>query len=438
MRSAMVTMRTLVMAVAVWPALTAGSAPAALASEPPVTPEEMAILRTFAMGPMPADPTNRWADDPRAAALGQQFFFDTRFSGPLGPDNDGVSSGSLGRPGQWGRVACASCHDPSKGGSDHRTTANTSLAAGWTGRNAPSVLNAAYSPVWQFWDGRKDSLWSHALGPPESPVEHNGTRLQFAHVIYDHYRNEYEAIFGQLPELTDLGRFPASGKPGDASFDRMAPADQTAINRVYSNFGKAIAAYERTLLSRNSAFDRFLAGQDSALSSAAVRGMKLFIGRASCNECHRGPNFTDYQFHNVGAPQVGPHLPETDTGRADGIAKVLGDPFNRAGQFSDHPESAHLQGLAVSPADIGAFKTPGLRSVSRTAPYMHDGVYPTLWDVLQHYRFGGSTGKFAGVKSPAIQPLSLSDHDLNDLIEFLEALDGEPLPNALVTAPPLP
>jgi cytochrome c peroxidase len=432
------TVRTLVMAVVAGAVLTLGSLPAALATEPPITPEEMAILRTFALGDLPPDPTNRWADDPRAAALGQELFFDSRFSGPLGPDNDGVTSGSLGKPGQWGKFSCASWHDSSNGGSDHRTTASTSLAAGWTGRNAPSVLNAAYSPIWQFWDGRKDSLWSHAMGPPESAVEHNGTRLQFAHLIYDHYRSEYEAIFGPLPELTDLSRFPATGKPGDPSFDGMAPEDQVAINRVYSYFGKAIEAYERRLVSRNSAFDRLLAGDDRALESAAVRGAKLFIGRASCNECHRGPTFTDYKFHNIGAPQIGAHVGQTDAGRADGIAKVLGDPFNRAGRFSDHPEDQHLRSLVVSPADIGSFKTPGLRSVSRTAPYMHDGVYLTLWDVLQHYRFGGGTGNFTGTRSPAIQPLNLSDRDLEDLIAFLESLDGAPLPDALVTAPPLP
>jgi len=414
------------------------SASPVAAGDSPFTSYEWSVLRTFALGPLPADPTNRWADDPRAASLGQKFYFDPRFSGPLGPDNDGSSNGSLGRPGQTGRVSCASCHDPADGGSDHRSAANTSLAAGWTGRNAPSVLNAAYSPVWQFWDGRKDSLWSHALGPPESPVEHNGTRLQFAHLIYDRYREEYEAIFGPLPELYDSARFPAQGKPGDPAFDRMAPADQMAVNRVYANFGKAIAAYERRLVSRNCSFDRYLAGDEGALTTAAIRGAKLFIGRASCNECHRGPTLTDYQFHNIGTPQLGPHVGEMDPGRAAGIAKVLGDPFNRAGRFSDRPEDEHLRALVASEADMGAFKTPGLRSVSRTAPYMHDGVYPTLWDVLQHYRFGGSTGRHAGTKSPAIQPLNLSDRDVEDLIAFLESLDGEPLPDALVTAPVLP
>lgn len=434
----MIRLRMFALAALAVPALACGSAMATAPGESDFTPQEWSILRTFAIGDPPSDPTNRWADDPRAVALGQQFYFDTRFSGPLGPDNDGVSSGSLGRPGQRGMVSCASCHDPANGGSDHRSKASTSLAAGWTGRNAPSVLNAAYSPVWQFWDGRKDSLWSHALGPPESPVEHNGTRLQFAHLIHDRYRQEYEPIFGPLPELSDLGRFPAAGKPGDPAFDRMAPADQTAVNRVYANFGKAIAAYERKLVSRDSAFDRYLAGNGSSLNAAAVRGAKLFVGRASCNECHRGPTFTDYQFHNIGAPQEGPHVGETDIGRADGIAKVLGDAFNRAGQFSDHAEDAHLRGLAVSPSDVGAFKTPGLRSVSRTAPYMHDGCYATLWDVLQHYRFGGATGKFSGTKSPAIQPLNLSDGDAADLIAFLESLDGAPLPDTLVLAPPLP
>jgi cytochrome c peroxidase len=408
-----------------------------------LTAHEWSVLKTFALTPLPPDPSNAVADLPAAARLGQKFFFDTRFAGPLGPANGGPNNGSLGRPGEVGKVACASCHDPASGGTDHRSRPEaTSLAAGWTARNAPTVINAAYSPTWQFWDGRKDSQWSQALGPAEAATEQNGSRLRYAHMIYDHYRAEYETIFGPLPDLSATARFPAEGKPGDRAFDAMSAADQQAISRVYSNFGKAIAAYERRLVSASfspSAFDRYLAGDAGAMSPAAIRGAKLFVGRASCNECHNGAVFSDFKFHNIGVPQVGDTVPALDRGRMDGITAVKGDPFNRAGAFSDAPDAQELVALQPHPADLGAFKTPTLRNVSRTAPYMHDGFYHTLWDVLQHYRFGGATGRFAGTKDPSVVPLPLSDRDLEDLVEYLTALaDGPPLDPDLVRAPVLP
>ena len=417
------------------------------------TPEERATLEAYRLPEAaPADPSNAVADDVRAAQLGKQFFFDTRFSGALGPLNDGASNGSLGAAGTPGMVACASCHAPELGGSDHRSRPSaTSFAAGYTGRNAPTVIDAAYSDVaaggWQFWDGRKDSLWAHALGPSESPVEHNGTRLLFAHVIYDHYRAAYQAVFGALPDLADGVRFPAEGKPGDAAFDGMAAADQDAVNRVFANFGKAVAAYERRLISpafAPSAFDRVLAGDDAAMTPGAIRGAKLFIGKAACDECHRGATFTDYHFHNIGCPQQGEHALATDIGREAGIATVKGDPFNRAGAYSDHVDATHLADLTALATDTGAFKTATLRNVARTGPYMHDGVYTTLWDVVNHYNFGGQTGAYSGTKDVALVPLLLDAREVDDLVEFLGALtDGEPLPTAdfpegLVAAPTLP
>jgi len=425
---------------------------AACVDETSFTPEERATLEAYRLPTAaPPDPSNAVADDARAAVLGKQFFFDTRFSGPLGPLNDGVSNGSLGLAGTPGLVACSSCHQPELGGTDHRSHAETSFAAGYTGRNAPTVLDAAYSDVaaggWQFWDGRKDSLWSHALGPSESPVEHNGTRLGFAHVIYDHYKASYEAIFGALPDLADTVRFPAAGKPGDAAFDGMTAADRDAIDRVFANFGKAVAAYERRLISpafAPSPFDRMLAGDDTAMTPGAIRGAKLFIGKAACDECHRGGTFTDFAFHNIGCPQEGPHALATDIGREGGIATVKGDIFNRAGAYSDHADDTHLAGLAALATDTGAFKTATLRNVAKTAPYMHDGVYGTLWEVVEHYNFGGQTGAYAGTKDVAIAPLLLDARETSDLVEFLDSLDdGEPLPTAdfpegLVAAPTLP
>ena len=425
----------------------------ACTDETTFTSEERDTLAVYHLPAMPpADPSNRYSDDVLAAALGKQFFFDTRFSGSLNPPNDGESNGSLGVSGTTGRVACYSCHQPETGGTDHRSRPlATSLGASYTGRNSPTVINAAYSDVanggWQFWDGRKDSLWSHALGPPESSVEQNGTRLGFAHVIHDHYKAAYEAVFGPLPDLSNTLRFPSAGKPGDAAFDHMAAADREAINLVYASFGKAIEAYERRLVSTNfepSAFDRMLAGDDAAMTAAAVRGAKLFIGKAACDECHRGPTFSDFKFHNIGCPQQGDHVLETDVGRSAGIALVKADVYNRAGVYSDHIDASHLTTLAAAPADVGAFKTATLRNLPKTAPYMHDGVYANLWDVVNHYNFGGRTGAYAGTKEATIEPLLLDDREVGDLVEFLRSLDDGPalatpgFPEGLTADPILP
>lgn len=405
-----------------------------------LTSAERALLSQFSLGALPSDPSNAKADDPAAASLGQQFFFDARFSGPLVVGDDG-SNGATGPRGASGTVSCASCHDPAQGGADVRSRpANTSLGSSWTGRNAPSVLNAAYSP-WQFWDGRRDTLWSQALGPVESAKEHNFSRLEVAHLIRNVYAGQYQEVFGALPDLSDTLRFPARGKPGDASWDQMAAPDQDTVNRVFANFGKAIEAYERTLIDRNSPFDRFIQGDATSLSAAAVRGARLFVGRASCNECHFGPNFTDGRFHNTGVPQVGAAVPASDDGRMAGIAQVLANPFNAAGPYSDAADGAKLAALSAGTAreaERGAFKTPGLRGVARTAPYMHTGAFATLRDVVLFYRDGGGGSGFSGTKDVAMQPLALSDRDVDDLVAFLESLSGAPLPAAVTSAPRLP
>jgi cytochrome c peroxidase len=427
------------------------------AQDGPLSDAEMTSLRQFTLVPLPADPTNAHADDPAAAVLGKQLFFDTRFAGALGPYNEqfGVD-GALGASGDTGKVGCVSCHDPNNGGSDHRSLPDaTSLGAAYTSRNAATVINAAYSPVWQFWDGRADSLWSQALSPPEGQDEGNGTRLAIAHFIADHYRASYEAVFGPMPDTSAL---PATGRPMQASFDGLSAADQTTVNTIYSNFGKAIAAYERRLVSsafEPSPLDRFLAGDESALSPQAIAGARLFIGHAGCTECHRGPMLTDYDFHNIGTPQAGEYVPSIDTGRADRYMPLANNLFNRAGAFSDGPqanEPSYMPELVAENANpapvIGQFKTPSLRNVAKTAPYMHDGYYQSLWDVVNHYDFGGSTGAYSGQKDPAISPLMLSDDDLSALVAFLSALsDGGPsmtsdqirdFPEGLTTSPALP
>jgi cytochrome c peroxidase len=399
-----------------------------------LTDEERAALARLALAPLPPDPTNAVADDARAATLGQMLYFDPRYSGPLAIGDDGAN-GALGAAGETGKVACASCHDPADGGSDQRSRGATSLGAGWTGRNAPTVLDAAHSiKPWMFWDGRRDSLWAQALGPPEGAVELNSSRVEVVRHLAAHYRAPYEELFGPLP---DVSRLPARGKPGDPGWEALSDDLKTAVNRAYSNFGKAIAAYERKLVDPSSPFDRWLAGRGT-LSDAAIRGAKLFVGRAACNECHDGPALADGKFHNHGIPQSGREVPAIDRGRTDGIPQVLADPFNAAGEFSDERSAKHLSGLAATELDLGAFKTPTLRNCSKTGPYMHTGDFDTLWATLVWYRDNAGTDGHVGVRDPADQPLRLDNNDLNDLAAFLLTLDGDPLEPSLVAAPVLP
>jgi cytochrome c peroxidase len=415
--------------------------------------EEQDILKTFQLPKNPpANPSNRVADNPDAAQLGKKIFFDPRFSGELGPLNDGVTNGSLGKYKDIGKVSCYSCHQIEAGGADRRSRPlTTSLGANYGVRNSPTVINVAFSDVqhggWQLWDGRRDSLWTQAIGPMEGPNEAAGSRLQFAHLLFDKYRADYEKVFGEMPDLTDTTRFPLAGKPGQAPFDSMTPADKLAINRVHSNIGKAIEAYERQLVSPNfepSPFDRMLAGDETAMTAGAIRGARLFIGKAACDECHRGPLLTDGKFHNIGCPQVGQNVPLTDVGRTKGIGLVKMDIFNRAGMFSDMADDSHIVNLVEQDLDVGSFKTPSLRNIEKTGPYMHDGVYTTLWDVVAHYNFGGGTGSYSGVKESAVSPLLLTNREMDDIVEFLRSLsDGPPVatdlfPEGLVAPPVLP
>ena len=370
------------------------------------------------LSPLPAtpppNPTNRVYDSPDAARLGQMFFFDERLS-------------------KDGTVACATCHSPFHGFADVEAT---SLGGGRGTRNAPTLLNVAYNK-WQFWDGRADSLWSQALIALEGEKEQAGTRLQYAHLIKRLYQKEYESVFGTLPNLADRTRFPLTGKPGDVSFDNMSDKDKIAVNTVFANIGKAIEAYERLLISRNAPFDQYVAGDLSAISSEAKRGLEIFIGKGQCTLCHNSPNFTDNDFHNVGVPQG--RLPE-DTGRYDGIKLLLENPFNGGGIYSDNPEVSirTLDLLEPTQQHKGRFKTPTLRNIALTAPYFHTGGYPTIRSIL---RFNGSaipTTEYAGMRDDTRLPLSLNEQEVNDLEQFLLTLTGELPPEHLLRKPELP
>ncbi len=376
----------------------------------------------------PADPTNAFADDPAAAHLGQFLFFDTRLSGS-------------------GEFSCATCHQPDHGFTDPE---RLSEAAGTTGRHSPTVLNTAYNN-WFFWDGRADTHWCQALGPLEAEGEQNTNRLAVIHLIADDpdLSRAYEAIFGVLPDLSDQARFPANAKPvaddpdhiQNITWEAMTSDDRDTVNVVFSNLGKAIAAYERKLIRADAPFDRFaaayLAGdtENTEISEDAVLGLKHYLGDGMCFACHSGPNFSNNEFHNIALPVVD-GIDNENLGRTEGILQLLDNPFNGEGAYSDDPESAHikLDHLADTPEQYGQFKTPSLRNLLSTPPYMHGGHFATLTDVVTHYSDMDDRPAI-GHREELLFPLYWSDRDIAQVVAFLEALEGTPLDSALNSQP---
>lgn len=279
---------------------------------------------------------------PEKAELGRFLYFDPRLSA-----DDSLS--------------CASCHNPKQAFAD--ASPNSKGIRGQRGkRSAPTIFNRAYSLA-QFWDGRAGTLEEQAKGPMENPVEmghtHAGivTRLK----SIPGYQPLFEKAFG----------------PGEITIDKAA---------------KAIATFERTVLSGNSAYDRYAAGDKKAMNAAQVRGLSVFLNRAKCDKCHDGSNFTTNDFHNLG---VGTDKPDPDPGR-----------------FA----------VTKNPADWGAFKTPTLRDVANTAPYMHDGSLQTLEEVVDFYDKGGIPNNNLDRE---MKKLNLTAREKQDLVEFLKALSGD-------------
>lgn len=361
------------------------------------TPEELSLLASLRLDVTPRpDPTNRWADDPAAVRLGAALFFDAGLS-PAG-------------------VACSTCHAPELHFTDGR---KLSEGVGTTHRHAPSVVGSQWG-VWFFWDGRADSLWAQAAGPLTDPAEMASDPLTVARRATSAHTERWTAAFGPPPDL--------QGSPADA-----------VVHDTFVRATKAIAAYERTLVPNEAPFDRYvdavLAGDPSGageLAPAAVRGLELFVRDAGCVSCHAGPMLTDRAFHNLG-------LPETDVaydpGRTIGAMKVAADPLNCAGAHSDASDCPELRYLDPTFDDFrSAFKTPSLRDVTRTAPYMHSGLFATLDEVLAFYDTLPGTPRY-GHRELTLAPLHLQPGDADALKAFLGALEGGPLPEAVVHPP---
>ena len=369
------------------------------------------MLRSLWLGslpPLPPDPSNRFGDERQAAALGHKLFFDTRFSSN-------------------GAVACSTCNLPAQLFQDGTPLAH---GVGTTKRRTRTIIGIAYSP-WFFWDGRKDSQWAQALGPMENPAEHGGNRTQYAHLIGEQYRSEYEAIFGALPDIAQL---PASAGPvadpqARSNWNAMSAAEQEAVTHIYANMGKSIAAYERLLQPGASRFDAYVEAvlnndpkkMQATFSPDEVAGLKLFIGEANCTQCHNGPLFTDNHFHNTGVPAA-PDLPP-DSGRAQGTKQVQTDEFNCLSQYSDAKpdECAELRFITAEGEELlRAFKPPSLRNVVNRGPFMHAGQFATLTQVLTHFH----TAPSAPMGHSELHPLEVSEVEIEQLIAFLRTLDA--------------
>jgi cytochrome c peroxidase len=356
-------------------------------------PVEIRLVLRHGPWPQPVlrDPSNRVSGDPAAIALGARLFFDARLS----------TNAS---------VACASCHVPARAWTDGRARAR---GLGDLDRNTPTVLDAGLGR-WFGWDGAADSLWAFAVKPLLHPAEMGATARQVAGVVRDDrtlaclYREAYRAA---------------------------PPSDD---ERLLVDTAKALAAYVETLRSGRTPFDDYrdalARGDKSAMArypAAAQRGLKLFVGKGSCSVCHFGPAFTNGEFHEIGIPfALGPG--RVDAGRHEGIKRLRSDPLNLLGKFSDDASGASAtktRHVEPTHASFGQFKTPGLRNVALTAPYMHNGRLATLRDVVKHYS-ELDVDRVHSDGEALLRPLRLSDGETDDLVAFLESLAdpkaGEP------------
>lgn len=390
------------------------------------------ILRLSPLPPLPDDPGNEVANNEAAALLGQYLFFDSNLSSSR-------------------KLACASCHVPAKAWADGNRTAQGERRGS---RNTPSLLNVAYNR-WFFWDGRADSLWSQALKPIESYDEMNGDRTAVLHYIRStNYLYElYQKLFGDLDFLRAPHKVPAHAKPATGSEDNesiqawkaLSEDIRVKINAAFANVGKSIAAFERRLISTNSPFDLFVDGlrsgdieKQSAVSESAKSGLKIFLGKGRCTLCHIGPTFSNGEFHSLGlaAPT---YTSWTDLGRLTGVRGLLRDEFSLTGRYANvrgDGSSLATTFIVESPELAGKFRTPTLRNIAKTAPYMHAGHFANLNDVLHFY----SEFKGADVsdhhRESVLTPLRLTAAEIAQVIAFLESLTGEDLATAL-TRPPL-
>ena len=332
------------------------------------------VAREWVSSSPPTDNTNAYAQNASAQAFGELLF-----------NEPGLSSN--------GEVACTTCHKPQLGFSDGKPL---SEGLGFTRRHAPHLFNVGFQR-WFYWDGRIDTLWGQALSPIEDDLEMGSDRLSVVRFITEHpeYGPQYQSIFGAMPaQITDIDVEAAKpvqdneADPRHLAWLGLSDDEREAVNEVFVNLGKAIAAYEMTLIAGRAPFDDFAKTLKSPndhpnhdMSDSALRGLKLFMSKANCHLCHTGTLFSDREFHNLG-------FTDDDIGRTDGVLLAQSAEFSSASDFSDDPDgpkSVHLNALISGHITDGAFKTPSLRNIALSAPYMHDGRFATLREVIGFY-----------------------------------------------------
>ena len=361
----------------------------------------------------PVDRTNRYNDDPAAIDLGSLLFEDTGLSGD-------------------GKTSCATCHVPKRDLVDGKTHPR---GVNRIPRDTPTLHDIS-GQRWLGWDGRWDSLWMQALGPIEAVHEMRGDRLSLSRYLAasESLSKRYEQVFGDLPDLEALPEKAfLSGVPTEQWLALDADR-RREINRVFSNVGKAIAAYERTLRGPITPFDTYLdalsRGDEESASlypDAARRGLQLFLGKAKCIVCHSGPLLSDGEFHDTGILTSGQGA--KDAGRYGGIQELQANPFRSSGQFSDDRSGSaarRTDQLRRDAALWGAFRTPSLRHLAGTSPYFHDGSVKDLRSVVRFYSMRqGARPPGAGHSHQGetlLATIRLNRQEEDDLVEFLDSL----------------
>ena len=345
---------------------------------------ELALINAFGPwpAPVPADPGNEFSGLAWAESLGEHLFHDNSLSGNQ-------------------TMSCATCHIRAMGFTDGR---NVAVGEEQHVRNTQGLLNAGHQH-WFGWDGGADSLWAASIRPMLSDIEMNAT----VEVIAERFKNN---------------AFVA---------DRLKNA---GVNDIHSDeqwlvtIAKLLAAYQRTLVSPETAFDQYrtalLNGDVIAQQrypAAAKRGLKLFFGDANCHVCHFGPNFSNGEFHDTGRPfftAVG----QVDPGRYSGIKRVTTDVYNLAGRYNGTMQPAEIRKtttVKIGQSNFGQWKTPSLRNLTQTAPYMHDGSLKTLREVVDSYADIDPTRLHSQGES-ILKPQRWSDRDREDLVSFLQTL----------------
>jgi len=293
-------------------------------------------------------------------------------------------------------VLCATCHVPFRRFQDARQR-GFGLEEG--DRNTPSLMNVGVYR-WYGWDGAQDSLWAQSIRPLLDPKEMRASPSHIAKILRTLFGAEYEKAFGRKP-----------------------PADD---EELMVDAGKALAAYQETLVTKRTPFDDFRDGLSTDYPLAAQRGLRIFVGKGNCSVCHFGPRFTNGEFADTGIPHFAGEG-RVDPGRYEGIKKVKSSPYNLLGRFNDDATRANAIGtqhVDLQHRNFGEFRVPGLRNVARTAPYMHDGSLATLRDVVKHYSdINEDRLRLDGEK--VLRKLNLTPQEIDDLVAFLESLNDE-------------